>query len=658
VLSDGSNLADAKGKDGQLVLPGTYHRLLRYLVVATCEQGRERASPVAGLAMSKSAAGSLLSGEGEVQRAISILRSAFTSTGEREPIRSKKHSNADASFIRSLAKAGPDDPQRYAFVLEPGDNVDWIDCRADLEEAGTLLGRGDNDRAYQLAHEWEEPLATTTIADDLDAIYQMTGNHIISADDVVIARLRARRILTIAESERRNFGQALFWIARMTSDPSLVEGDPRLVDVYDGALAEAAVRARFAIDLTRDSAENAIHEFFRTRYVTLTTTAGEFNSDLESDRSWDDVRAHWLDRWRIEDATAERIGGVSLAASRAASPSRPPSASLVDVLTPGFTIEGLEDDLGKEVDPEIREKLLVVSGAAVDAVEQGDFFRQEELGRDLVLLSGDLPHLAPVGHYFVGEGLRLQADLQKGAERNRLLAAAIEEYETSRQLDPQSVRATRGLARTYEVLGDYEEATRLFQFGYSTARQQVADADDGDPQHRLELSHEVLRVTRHYVHCLATLRDHDQVGFRLTGQTESTLHRLTLESGALHRERLPLFGSYARWSQIEWFMGLTLLAKSYVAIGDHFRASQELCFALMARRAMLSADRPLTPIEAANLRWWLATAGSVAKEPVPGWFAAIDQLGAALSGGSTALVFAALDEIERVMRVMLPPSVG
>jgi hypothetical protein len=327
-------------------------------------------------------------------------------------------------------------------------------------------------------------------------------------------------------------------------------------------------------------------------------------------------------------------------------------------LTPGFTIASLEEGLGETVDPEVGAQLLVVSSGAVEAVEQGDFAGQERLGRELLVLSDQLPHLAPVGHYFVAEGLRLQADLMKGSDRSRLLAAAIDEYETSRQLDPQSVRATRGLARTYEVLGDYEEATRLFQFGYSTALQQVVNVDRGNPQHRLELSHEVLRVTRHYVHCLAALRDHDQVGFRQTGQSETTLHSLTLESGALHRERLPLFGEYRRWSQIEWFMGLTLLAKSYVAVGDHFRASQELCFALMARRAMLSADRSLTPIEAANLRWWLATAGSVAHEPVSGWFVAIDHLGAALSEGSTALVFAALDEVERVMRAMLPPSFG
>ena len=300
--------------------------------------------------------------------------------------------------------------------------------------------------------------------------------------------------------------------------------------------------------------------------------------------------------------------------------------------------------------------LTQTADRAVASVEAGDFMVQEQVGRKLLTLSEHVPPLASAGHYFVAEGLRLQADLKSGSDRKLLLLGAMDEYEMSRELDPLSVRAIRGLARTYEVLGDPEEATKLFQFGYVAALQQLADSDRTDQTHRLELSHEILRVTRHYVHCLAELRNTDQIAFRGYRVTVDELHVLTRESSAFHRTRLPLFSAYKRWSHIEWFMGLTLLAKSYIAIGDNFRAAQELCFAFLERRSMLNTEQPLTPIDVANLTWWLGTAFQLGTEPVPGWFAALEQLARTLGEGNDVPVLVALDALGRVMAPMLPPG--
>ena len=262
------------------------------------------------------------------------------------------------------------------------------------------------------------------------------------------------------------------------------------------------------------------------------------------------------------------------------------------------------------------------------------------------------------GRYFIAEGRRLQADMAKGTERIALRQAALEMYQESRELNPDSIRTIRGLARTLEVLGEPEEAAGLFRTAYANSLTILAPRDRGDPSLRWELDHEVLRVSRHYAHCLADLQKVDARAFAVCRRP--VLHRIA-RPVAPPPSAAVKFRQHLRWSQIEAFMGL-VAGQTYIAVGDDLRAGFELSAAFVERIEMVDLADDLTKIDVANLRWWCGVAEGVRQEPVPGWRDAIDSLAAALangagstsSGGRRTSIWA----VGTVCHQMLPPRLG
>lgn len=643
--------------ESAVVVPPRYHGLLRLLLVSVASCPLDRSERTRGAPISVSVAASVLRGkrpDQEVPRAISVIRAALADAGSRPRVDSLSlrgggamRQPTDISFIETVNMSSTE--RAYVLVVEPEDNIDWLRCQHDVALAAQALGQGRIAEARHLAKRWETALAQT----DLDTAFDDLDLHLWGPEErnaVRIARLKVIRILGLTAGREGLFTETIRCAELLRRE------DPGN-EVYDGTLAQEAIRSVFAIERTRESSLAAYEAYVVAPDVPSTEAVRRFRADLNGVDGWPVARRRWLVEWEVDVA---EDGGQRAAEGRPRLDRAPSGSALVlpDPLTPGFSVDALERVLGRQFEPEVRRALAETAELAVVSVERGDFVMQEEVGRRLIDLSDEVRHLQAAGHYFVGEGLRLQADLHQGRQRISMREAAIEAYETSRDLDPSSVRAVRGLARTFEVLGEPEEATKLFQLGYATGLQQLVDQERMEPDRRNELDHEILRITRHYAHCLTDLRTSEPGVFKTMVGSEDEIHRLASESGRLHRQKLPLFSSYKRWSLIETFMGLTLLAKSYVSVGDDLRASYELASAFVQRRSMLSPPEPLTPIELANFQWWLGVAMAVRGEPMEGWRIALDGLGEAMADPTQGFVVAALDRVERTVSLLLPPRTG
>ena len=288
-----------------------------------------------------------------------------------------------------------------------------------------------------------------------------------------------------------------------------------------------------------------------------------------------------------------------------------PDEPLPDVLTPplsgGRTVAAAYELLVG------REAALWLEGMQVSvtsSIERGNFAEQEEIARQLLTSGLGITDINTAGYYMLGEAQRLQADfVGNQLIRERLLSLAAESYSTALDLAPGSPRAMRGLGRVHEVQGDIGKALNLYRKARITALH--AHADSGE---RLssDAAHEVLRSTRHYASCLSQRIYDDQQGPSARDSSLRQLHGIVLESDDLHRSILPRFAAKQHWMYIEWFMGLVLLAKAYLAVQDFRRAWTSLIHALSARMAMMDPARTFfSPVEQGNLLWWCSTAKAV-----------------------------------------------
>lgn len=645
-----------------LVLPAPFRPLLR-LLIASATVPAEEGEQSLGLPVTQRLAKEVVPGTSpkRLARAVSQVRGFLTSTGERAVVESRSlggkrgaadgggRQQTDEAFVRTVEYDGQ---TAYRFVLHAEDTIDWVQCLRELASASQILAAGGTTESKEIAKRWRRVLEQT----DLDLAFDVPNNNIWQNSDrdaVWAARLRTYRILSIAGSPSPD---------SLVLAQKVLHQD-RSSKFYDGPLAEAAIRSLFVVERSRDQVIAGFRDFVDKPDVRETLDLIALKADLSSQERWDEAQPVWAEKWGIAELDTTLVGAVQ--------PETPPprpgpstrrSGPLLtpDPLTPGFSIDAMRR-LGVPIDSEVAAELDAIARGAVDAVEHGDFVLQEQIGTRLAGLSGEFPDFGAAGRYFIAEGRRLQADMAKGTERIALRQAALEMYQESRELNPDSIRTIRGLARTLEVLGEPEEAAGLFRTAYANSLTILAPRDRGDPSLRWELDHEVLRVSRHYAHCLADLQKVDARAFSQFAD-ETELHRIALASSALHRQRLPKFRQHLRWSQIEAFMGLTLLAKTYIAVGDDLRAGFELSAAFVERIEMVDLADDLTKIDVANLRWWCGVAEGVRQEPVPGWRDAIDSLAAALangagstsSGGRRTSIWA----VGTVCHQMLPPRLG
>lgn len=591
-------------------------------------------------------------GANETYRAIHKIRQV--TAGCRPPVYDRAlgtsasgvRKSADVSMVITESVGGR---TRYRFVVQADDEVDWPACRAEIARASQLWSQGDRDASVALANKWRDGLLDSNLSDALSDLDTSIWTEIESRA-FKECRWQLIRLLALHAS-----AQGAHTVALEHIDQILDEADRDLA-VYDESLAEAAVKARWLMQASQQTAFATVSRYFDDCNLTYSAQISEFYDDVAG-TDYDTASRKWMSKWAVPAVRAGVMVGspVGTGGGIAKLLRTEPHRALPDVLTPGLTSAALQATMSTSMGDEIAKRLVAISKAATEAVENGDFASQERIGRELVILGESEPSLTAPGHYFIAEGLRLQADHAVGDVRSSLLDRASTEYEVAREFDPTSVRAIRGLARTYEVLGDQPTAVNLFQLAYGMTRQQLAELSSLPPDLRFELSHEALRVTRHHVHVLGGLRMSDPVAARIAGVDDVLLHRLSAESGALHRERLPMFEASSRWTQIEWFMGLSFLAKSYAAIGDDSTALVELASALYARRQMIEPGRELTGVELSNLRWWLSIAKTLRREHPDGLPTALDNLEATLAAGDAGSILGAVDAILVVVRSILPP---
>ncbi len=130
-----------------------------------------------------------------------------------------------------------------------------------------------------------------------------------------------------------------------------------------------------------------------------------------------------------------------------------------------------------------------------------------------------------------------------------------------------------------EVRGRYDEALEYFWKAKGLCLLGLASAG---PKERPDLAHEVLRTSRHLIHCLLDIRRTSPSSPWNRENKRQELQGYILECENLHRELMPVFKAEEKWSTIEWFMGLVFVAKAWAAVGNQEKMQaalfKRLCF--------------------------------------------------------------------------------
>jgi len=247
-----------------------------------------------------------------------------------------------------------------------------------------------------------------------------------------------------------------------------------------------------------------------------------------------------------------------------------------------------------------------ISRAAIEATAAGDFNTQINTGHVLASSPASESILAGEAAYFKAEGLRLLAGIEKSpARKGDLLSQAMEQYLTAKEILKDDPRPIRGVGRLLELQGELDKALMTFQAAKGlclTALSQVPATA------QLDIVHEILRSTRHFIHCLLDIRTTNPVSVWHRTRKEQELEGYLLECDSLHFEYMPLFISNTGWYYIEWFMGLVFLAKAWGSLGRYQKMQRDLVAAIDARRRLMPPNREVSDVERANLRWWLSVA--------------------------------------------------
>jgi hypothetical protein len=282
-----------------------------------------------------------------------------------------------------------------------------------------------------------------------------------------------------------------------------------------------------------------------------------------------------------------------------------------DLLTP-TDYQTLGTVLVREFGAQTGKQLVKTAQSIVSSIELGNFERQVDLGARLYQ-DLDLPLIIRAsGAYLMGEGLRLQMPNQAPELRSAFLERAKEMYAISLELNRDNPRAMRGLGRISELEGGYSKALDLYTKARETVSAKLADRYSVEQQPML--FHELLRITRHRVNCLSGA----QGGPAKSGTKLHTLELLLQETEELHNKYLGDFQFRPNWFDLEWFMGLVFIGKAWGTVGNVFRMSLCLIFALQHKRYLLGPQTTLTAIDRENLYWWLGAAEDCG-DRLPDW---------------------------------------
>jgi len=329
------------------------------------------------------------------------------------------------------------------------------------------------------------------------------------------------------------------------------------------------------------------------------------------------------------------------------------AAPPLDLWTPGPARQGVIAYYEPIVGREMAQRLWTISKSAISAVASGDFQRQVEIGRELERLAPDHAYLIAEGAYFAAEGLRLLADVERSSERvAELQKLALDDYHRAAAALPHDPRPVRGIGRIFEVQGQYDKALSHLHRAKGLCLTGLAATDATS---RPDLAHEMLRTTRHFIHCLLDMRTTNPLSQWHRENKRQELEGLIAECENYHRDYMPTFKNAESWWHIEWFMGLVFLARAWVQLGYPERAKPGLVYALDARRNLMGHDAHLSAVERANLRWWLSVAKDRTIAFGPRSRDLLDRLAAAVNKGERRAVHQVIDDL---LLPELPPWKG
>jgi hypothetical protein len=322
----------------------------------------------------------------------------------------------------------------------------------------------------------------------------------------------------------------------------------------------------------------------------------------------------------------------------------------VSIWTPGMTENAFLQFYAPLIGKGEAQQLWTISRSSIEAVAKGDFAKQVSLSTELASIVPENSVLAGEAAYFKGEGLRLLADIDPvPAKREELRAQAIEQYAQASILLDKDPRPLRGLGRITELKGDLDGALKYFTIAKGLC---LIEGAHNSLTSDLDLAHEILRTTRHFVHCLLDIRTTNPASVWHRVRKEQELQGYLQECENLHLEHMPRFQVDPEWYYIEWFMGFVFLARAWGSLGHYAQMQRTLVKALDARRRMLRTSAQLSTVERANLDWWIRVAKTGTDGFEPEFATAVGRLEEALEEND----FAGLElAIEDIVGPFVPP---
>ena len=162
---------------------------------------------------------------------------------------------------------------------------------------------------------------------------------------------------------------------------------------------------------------------------------------------------------------------------------------------------------------------------------------------------------------------------------------------------------------------------------------------------QLDLAHEILRTTRHFIHCLLDIQGHQPIKCLASIGKEQELEGHLQECENLHLEHMPTFQVEPEWYYIEWFMGFVFLAKAWGSLGDLPK-----CSGCSSRRWMHGADffdhqQPSPQWNGPILEWWLSIATKWVHKCELEFAKSIGRLEVAMKESNSAAIATAIDDI-------------
>lgn len=294
---------------------------------------------------------------------------------------------------------------------------------------------------------------------------------------------------------------------------------------------------------------------------------------------------------------------------------------MINILSPGITEDDFYSSFKNIIENNRIKELIFLNKNVICAIEEGNFIDYVKLGENLRDKFFDIPNLSAQAYYQIGEGYRLQADINIDySVKTNLNKKAEENFYLALDIEPNMPSCFRGLARIAET--NNELGSALNYYDRAIAQTNLYLTENLPEIFKLSYYHEILRLTRHRINCILLMQNSNKFSEWNSQHKINELIGDIVKCENTHTEILQSsnFENSKKWCNLEWFFVEMIFSKVWAKVGeDDYKIIQSLVNAIRARGEIMvkssgaTSQINISDIEFLNLKWWLNTAQSQVK---------------------------------------------